>query len=212
MQPTPTRVTSRGNPQKWLRRLHAWCGLALAAMLLLFTVTGFLLNHRSVMKIPALDRQEATQILRLTSAPDSPDALARAVGPQIGLDPQSFSKRVEAARVLPVADARVTQPARWILRADTPSQSIQVDYWSGSLQAEARHTKPNLWLHLARLHMAIGTGPTWILLSDAAALGLTFLALSGFLLWGRLHGSPRRLAALAAGGLGLAGGLAWLAG
>ena len=52
----------------------------------------------------------------------------------------------------------------------------------------------------------------WILLSDAAALGLTFLALSGFLLWGRLHGSPRRLAALAAGGLGLAGGLAWLAG
>ena len=212
MQPTPTRTASRGNPQKWLRRLHAWCGLALVAMLLLFTITGFLLNHRSVMKIPALDRQEATQILPLSVAPATPQALAAMLAPQLGVPATAFAARVEPARELPWGDGTMSQPARWILRTDTPSQAIQIDHWVGSRQAEARHTKPNLWLHLARLHMAIGTGPGWILLSDLAAAGLTFLGLSGFLLWGRLHGSPRRLAALVAGGLSLAGGLAWFAG
>lgn len=212
MQSTPTRPAARGNPQKWLRRLHAWCGLALVAMLLLFTVTGFLLNHRSVMKIPALDRQEATQILPLSAAPATPQELATMLAASLGVPPAAFTSRIEPARVLPWGDGTMTQPARWILRADTPSQAIQVEHWVGSRQAEARHTRPNLWLHLARLHMAIGTGPGWIVLSDLAAVGLIFLGVSGFLLWGRLHGSPQRLAALVAGGLGLAGGLAWLAG
>lgn len=212
MQATPTRTAARGNPQKWLRRLHAWCGLALVAILLLFTITGFLLNHRSVMQIPALDRQEATQILPLAAAPGTPQELANVLAPRLGVPATAFATRIEPARVVSWGDATMAQPARWILRTDTPSQSIQVDHWVGSLQAEARHTKPNLWLYLARLHMAIGTGPGWILLSDLAAAGLTFLGLSGFLLWGRLHGSPQRLAALVAGGLSLAGGLAWFAG
>lgn len=208
----PTCPAARGNPQKWLRRLHAWCGLALVAMLLLFTVTGFLLNHRSVMKISALDRQEAVQIVPLGASPASPQALADTLAANLGIGATAFTTRIEPARVVPWGDGTMTQPARWILRADTPSQTIQVEHWVGSRQAEARHTRPNLWLHLARLHMAIGTGPGWILLSDLAAAGLTFLGLSGFLLWGRLHGSPRRLTALVAGGLGLAGGLAWFAG
>ena len=72
----PRPAAQRGNLQKWLRRIHAWFGLAIASMLLLFAVTGFLLNHRAVMKIPALDRKEVMQILPLEAGPADPQALA----------------------------------------------------------------------------------------------------------------------------------------
>lgn len=208
----PRPAASRGNSQKWLRRIHAWFGLALAAMLLLFSVTGFLLNHRAVMKIPALERKEVTQLLPVDTTPADPQALAAVLAPTLGYDAAAFKPRIEPARTVSWDGGQLRQPERWSLRADTPSESILIDYWRGSRQAEIKHTKPNLWLYLARLHMAIGAGPAWILLSDAAALGLAFLGLSGFWLWGRLHGSPRRLTALAGGGLALAGSLAWLAG
>lgn len=208
----PRPPSHRGNSQKWLRRVHAWFGLALAAMLLLFAATGFLLNHRAVMKIPALDRKEVTQLLPLDTAPAAPADLAAVLAPALGIAPAALQLRVEAAHAVSWGNGELRQPERWTLRADTPSETIQAEYWVGSRQVEVKRTQPNLWLYLARLHMAIGTGPTWILLSDAAALGLAFLALSGFWLWGRLHGSPRRLVFLAAGGLAMAVGLAALAG
>lgn len=213
---TTTQTTGRGtaprsNPRKWLRRLHAWCGLALIALIGLFAGTGFLLNHRAVMKIPAFDKQEVRQVLKLDEAPASPELLIGLLPP--GTLPSIVPRiRIEAARRVEWGDTSVEQPARWVINVDTPSESLQVEHWAGSRQVEVRRTRPNLWLHLARLHMAIGTGPAWILLSDAAALGLGALALSGFWMWGRLHGPPRRLAALAAAGTALAGMLAWLAG
>lgn len=206
--PTP----SRGNPRKWLRRLHAWCGLALAALLVLFSVTGFLLNHRAVMKIPALHKQEVRQVLRLEEPAASPALLASQLGPGLAVAPEAFRIRVEPARSVEWGGKTVEQPARWVLVADSPSESIQLDHWAGSRQVEVRRIRPNLWLRLARLHMSIGTGPAWILLADAAALGFLFLGLSGFWLWGRLHGSRGLLGLLAAGGVTLTVGLGWLAG
>lgn len=200
------------NPQKWLRRLHAWCGLALAALLLLFAVTGFLLNHRAVMKIPALDRSEVSQVLPLETPAASPAALAAGLAPRLGVAAAEFKTRIEAARELEWDGRKLHQPERWTLQADTPASSLRIDYWAGSRQAEARLTRPNSWLYLARLHMAIGTGPAWILFSDAAALGLVFLGVSGFLLWGRLHGAQQRRTLLLTGGLGLLAALAVLAG
>lgn len=205
-------ATARANPRKWLRRLHAWCGLALAAMLLLFAVTGFLLNHRAVLKIPALERHEVLQVLPLAQPVASPAALAAQLAAGLGVEAADLKERVEAARELEWEGKTLRQPERWTLSADTPMRSIRIDYWAGSRQAEARLARPNLWLHLARLHMAIGTGPAWILLSDTVAIGLVFLGLSGFWLWGRLHGSARRLALFSAGGLSFALLLASLAG
>lgn len=208
----PRPAVQRGNSQKWLRRIHAWFGLAIASMLLLFAVTGFLLNHRAVMKIPALDRQEITQLLPVEALPADPKALAAALAPALGMDATALKPKVDPARMVSWGDRELQQPERWTLRADTPSETVQVEYWRGSRQAEVKRTQPNLWLYLARLHMSIGTGPAWILLSDAAALGLAFLGISGFWLWGRLHGSRGRLTLIASGGLALAGSLAFLAG
>lgn len=209
---SPGRSPAGANPMKWLRRLHAWCGLALAAVLVLFAVTGFLLNHRAVMKIPALEKREVLQVEALAAPADSPQALARRLEGALGVPATAFKARVEPARQVEWNGQELEQPARWLLNADTPSESIRVEYWAGSRQAEVRRSRPNLWLHLARLHMAIGTGPAWVLLADAAALGLAFLGLSGFWFWGRLHGPRRRMGLLAGGGLALAAGLGWLAG
>lgn len=181
-------------------------------MLLLFATTGFLLNHRAVMKIPALERNEVRQVLPLEQAAPSPQALAAWLAPGLAVDADTLEVRTEAARDMEWDGRTVRQPERWTLLADSPARAIRIDYWVGSLQAEARLAHPNLWLHLARLHMSSGTGPLWILLSDAVAIGLVFMGLSGFWLWGRLHGSPRRLTLLLTGGLALSVALGWLAG
>lgn len=211
-RPGATGGAARGTSRKWLRRLHAWCGLALAALFILFALTGFLLNHRAEMKIPALDRQEVRQVLTLAEPAASPELLAERLASLLAVPPAALRIRVEPARSVAWSGGPVEQPARWLLSADTPAESIQSEYWAGSHQVEVRRIRPNLWLHLARLHMSVGTGPAWILLSDATALGLGFLGLSGFWLWGRLHGTSKRLALLAAGGAALASALAWLAG
>lgn len=209
--PGATAGRRPANPRKWLRRLHAWVGLALAALLLLFVVTGFLLNHRAVMKIPALEKNEAVVVLPLAVVPATPEALVATVAGRFGFAPESLLIRREAAREVEWSGQRIAQPERWIIAADQPSRSLRVDYWAGSRQAEVRLATPNLWLRLARLHMAIGSGPAWILLADALVVGLVFLAGSGFWLWGRLHGSRRALIGVAGAGLLLAlllGGLA----
>ena len=53
---------------RWLRRTHAWCGLWGGVFGLLFGATGILLNHRAVMKIPAVQ----TTPSEMTIAVDAP--------------------------------------------------------------------------------------------------------------------------------------------
>jgi uncharacterized protein len=49
----------RGRTLRLLRKIHGWLGLWGAVLGLLFGVTGFLLNHRAVMKIPAAHMEES---------------------------------------------------------------------------------------------------------------------------------------------------------
>ena len=51
----------RGRLLRGLRKIHGWLGLWGAVLGLLFGVSGFLLNHRAVMKIPAA-KMEAREI------------------------------------------------------------------------------------------------------------------------------------------------------
>jgi hypothetical protein len=201
----PARPLASSRPfnlQKWLRKLHAWAGLALSGVFLLFAVTGFLLNHRAVLKIPALQRQEIRELMPVPRAPASPEAMQASVLAALGLEGGSRRMVVEPAREVNWDGRAVQQPARWTLHHDTPSLSTRVEYWVGTDRAEIVRTRPNLWLHFARLHMSVGTGSAWTVLADAVALSLAALALSGFWLWGRLHGGRARLAVIAFGGAG----------
>jgi hypothetical protein len=69
---------SRAHFLRWLRRVHGWIGLWGAVLGLLFGVTGFLLNHRAVMKIPALQMEQSHFELELPNpAPGNAKEFAR---------------------------------------------------------------------------------------------------------------------------------------
>jgi hypothetical protein len=211
-QAVPVVQRRQPNLQKWLRKLHAWAGLALSGVFLLFAVTGFLLNHRAVLKIPALQRQEVREVVPVSQAPASPQALQASLMPMPQREGGSQRIVVDPEREVSWDGRPIRQPARWTIHHDTPSMSTRIEYWVGSAQAEVVRMQPNLWLHLARLHMSIGTGAAWTVLADAVALSLAALALSGFWLWGRLHGTRGLLALVALCGSGTALSLALLSG
>lgn len=202
---------SARNPQKWLRRLHAWLGAAVLGLCLFFAITGFALNHRAVLKIPLFDKGEVTVVMPLADPPAAPEALVERLSGQFGFAPQHMQVKREAARNVEWAGRRVGQPEQWIVTANQPSKTLRAEYWVGNGQAEIRLGRPNLWLHLARLHMATGPSAAWVVLADALVAGLLFLAFSGLWMWGRLHGSRRLLAGLGGTGVALALAIGWMA-
>jgi len=192
----PQRLTRSGF-LKWLRRTHAWFGLWGAVFGLLFGVSGFLLNHRAVLKIPAAEMHESMIQLPLpTPAPENVEGLAALLQRELHLT-QEPRIRVEKARPIPWGEKDIQQPERWQINFSTPAVTFQAEYWAGNTSISVKRLEANLFAFLTRLHKGDGAGVAWVLLADTFAGGIIVLALSGILLWTRLHG-PR----LAAAGLG----------
>lgn len=189
----------------WLRRTHAWCGFWGAALALLFGTTGILLNHRAVMKIPALHTQQTTVQVALSGAPPADvHTLAIKLQQALALDKPAVHAKEEPSQDVEWSGTVIRQPGLYRVWFATPQRSYVAEYWAGNAYATVRRQDPNAWAFLTRLHMGTGAGAAWVLLVDTLAGALVALALSGMLLWSRLHG-PRLLA------LGLAGGSAMLA-
>lgn len=180
---------------KWLRRTHAWLGVWGAVLGLLFGVTGFLLNHRAVMKIPAAENTESEWRIELSEPPPADaTALARMLQRELKLDRPPAKLSIEPAKPAPWGDGRVHQPERWQINFATLNETVMTEYWVGNRSVSVKRLDPNTFAWLTRLHMSTGAGAAWILLADTLAGGLTVLSLTGLLLWTRLHGP--RLAAL----------------
>ena len=186
---------------KWLRRTHAWIGLWGAIMGLLFGVTGILLNHRTVMKIPAAQVASSRVQLPLPSLPASPEELTTWLRRELELGERRPFVTVEPARPVGWGSRSIQQPERWQIDFYSPKQAVLAEYWRGNHLVSITRKANNAWAMLTNLHMATGVNAAWILLTDTLAGGLLVLALTGTLLWTRLHG-PRLLAAgLALGSL-----------
>lgn len=208
----PVRLR-RANVLLWLRRTHAWCGFWGAALALLFGATGILLNHRAVLRIPALHTAQTTiQVPLPGSPPADAQALAARLQHALQLDKPAVLAKTEPAQDVSWHGVVVRQPALYRVWFATPQRSYVAEYWAGNAQATVRQQDPNVFAFLARLHMGTGAGAAWVLLVDTLAGGLLTLVLSGLLLWSRLHG-PRLLAlGLAGGSAALAVALIWQAG
>lgn len=207
----PARL-GRGAFLKWLRRTHAWLGLWGATLGILFGVTGILMNHRAVMKIPVAKlEQNVIQLLLPQPPPPTADVFAgwlqRELG--LGLGKPPARKKAEPPRTVVWGGQEVRQPARWEVSFGAPQYLITAEYWVGNSFATVRRFDANAWAFLMGLHMANGASVAWILLADSIAGSFIVLALTGVLLWTRLHG-PRLVAAgLALGSLLLGIGFAW---
>lgn len=181
---------------QWLRRIHGWMGLWGAVLGLLFGVTGILLNHRAVMKIPGT-RIEARD-LRLAAPvppPASAAAMAAWVRDELRIGGRAARVREEPARPVPCGARGLVQPARFSAVIATPRLNYQLEYWVGSNAVSVRALDADLFTTLNNLHKGVGVGATWVLLADTIGGAMLLLSLTGVLLWTRLR--RRRLIGVA---------------
>ncbi len=190
---------------KWLRRIHAWIGLWGAALGLLFGISGFLLNHHAVMKIPAA-QMEQSQIELALPAPPPADAKALAIWlqAQLSIDREPSKISTEPAKAVIWAGQSFRQPGQWRVDFHSPQQSLNAEYWIGNTYVSIKRQDANVFAFITRLHKGVGMGTTWVLLADTLAGGLVFLSLTGLLLCTKLHGSRLTMAGLGLTSLGLA--------
>jgi hypothetical protein len=185
----------RGRFLVWLRRTHAWMGLWGAAMGLLFGVTGILLNHRSEMKIPLAKHEETRQVLTPPGASlESPETLEAWLRTEFKLADAKSRIQKKPGGPVPWGGGQVEQPENWRITLTTPNLSVNAEYWKGDASTHVEQKEANLWATLSSFHKGSGMSNAWILLTDTLAGALLVLAITGTLLWSRLHG-PRLLAA-----------------
>ncbi len=190
---------------KWLRRIHAWVGLWGAALGLLFGISGFLLNHRAVMKIPAAQMEQSQIELALPAQPlANAKDLAVWLQAQLNIDHEASKISTEPEKTVTWASQKYQQPALWRVDFNNPQQSISAEYWLGNNYVSVKRQDANAFAFITRLHKGVGVGVGWVLLADTFAGGLVFLSLTGLLLWTKLHGSRLTMAGLGLTSLGLA--------
>lgn len=189
---------------KWLRRIHAWVGLWGAALGLLFGVSGVLLNHRAVLKIPAAQMEQSQVELALPEPlPVDAKALARWLQTQLSIDREPSRIFTEPAKTVTWAGQNLQQPSQWRVDFHSPQHSVNAEYWVGNAYVSIKHQDANVYAFITRLHKGVGMGTAWVLLADTLAGGLVFLSLTGLLLWTKLHGSRLIMAGLGLTSLGL---------
>lgn len=190
---------SRGAFLKWLRRTHAWLGLWGATLGLLFGLSGILLNHREIMKIPTgRIPQKEIQLSLPESAPADAKAMAQWLGEKLEIDTSHAKIRNEKEKTVTWNNVPVQQPEQWQIIVRNPKYMMQAEYWKGNAFVTVKQGEGSFLNLLTNLHKGVGMDVGWVLLADTIAGGLIILSLTGTLLWTRLHGTR-----LAGAGLGL---------
>ena len=203
------RRFQRGSILRWLKRTHAWMALWGGMAGTLFGLTGILLNHRDILKIPAVEsRVEKLELAFGDTPPSSAEEFAAQVRTQLQLQEGRTRITRHEAKAVAWGDKDLHQPARWEVSIQTPQRQVSAEYWLGNQSATVQNREGNAFFWLTRLHKAVGVPVGWVLAADALAGTLLFMTVTGILLWSRLHG-PRLLAiGLFCGSLGT---LAWFA-
>lgn len=199
---------------KWLKRVHAWSGFWGALLFLLLGASGFLLNHRSQMKIDTGEPIEVSNVDLAVAAGTIPNAETLGVWAKqaLHLPVKAQAPRAREPEGAPGAakgagtrfmGREVKAAETWTRTFNMPDARVTVTYVPGASHVNAKREEQSFLGTIKNLHKGTGLPITWILLLDTIAGALVMMSLTGFLLWSRLHG-PRLLA----GGL-FAGSLIW---
>lgn len=173
----------------WLRKIHLYVGLWGAAIGLMFGVTGILLNHRAIMKIPVKYTMQKTVQIPL---PDTAFASAQELSVWLqrelqfeAIAPPSIT--LQPAKNVLWAAHEIRQPERWTIKLNRPDGGIHAEYYVGNRFVQLDHIDATPMGTLVRLHMSVGVNAFWVLLSDTIAGALILLSITGVLLWTQLH-------------------------
>jgi hypothetical protein len=174
----------------WIKHLHRWHWISSAislVVLLLFSVTGFTLNHAARIEAsPHVERREA-------SLP--PDLLRRLVAPRTKSAPlpmpvAAFVAERTGAHVEGRAGDWSDDEVAVSLPRPGGDGWVSIDRETGEIQYE---TTDRGWLaYVNDLHKGRNTGPVWSWFIDVFALACVVFALTGLLLL-QMHAGQRRM-------------------
>jgi len=182
---------------RWLRRIHGWIGLWGAVLGLLFGATGFLLNHRAVMKIPVAQLEASDIELALpVERPQDAKAMAAWLRTELKINREPQKISTEPAKQVVWAGQPVQQPALWKVDFHAPQFAYNAEYWVGNSFVSVKRQDANAFAFLVRLHKGVGMSKAWILLADSLAGALVLLSVTGVLLWTKMRGSRLALAGI----------------
>lgn len=168
-----------------VRQVHLWIGAWGAIAAILFGFTGFVQNHRALLKMPQGDSTELASV-ELTvpeAVRDSPELLRTWLRTDQHL--VFDNQRVQPGRPVEFNGQKIRQPARWTFTGGNARTVIQAEYTAGANMLMVRTNRQSALAVLTRLHKGVGGGIAWILLVDSFALAMIALGVSGLVLWAR---------------------------
>lgn len=188
------RAKARGRSKRaifltWLRKIHLYVGLWGAVLGMLFGVTGILLNHRAVLKIPVEKTvQKTVQVPLPNAVPETPERMGEWLKEALKFESaQAVLVRRAPAQEVIWDGQPVKQPERWTINLNSPGRGVQAEYYVGNRFAKVDLIDATPIGTLTRLHMSVGASAFWVLLADTIAGSLILLSLTGLLLWTQLH-------------------------
>jgi hypothetical protein len=152
---------------RWMSNGHLWLGVLLSGMLLILSVSGILLNHKERLGLMPDVRQEASADF----------ALARPMAELVLLAGAAVPEAAAAG-----VDRLDVRPRRGIMKVryrDRVVTEVTLDIHSGRVIEVGQRSD----VFLEKLHTGEIFGANWVLLSDAAAVVLVLLIISGYWLW-----------------------------
>ena len=207
------RFANRTEVIQWLKRIHAWTGFWGALAFLLIGISGFMLNHRSTLKI---DTGAPREVMEASIAVDpalikSPEDLGKWARGQFGTALEPRAPRAEPAKSagdkaggrgaiqggggsVQMMGRDIQEAVVWKQAFNGANATLTVEYTPGSAAVKATKSEQNVWGVLKNMHKGSGMNWIWVLFIDTMAGGLIAMAVTGALLWSRLHGP--RLAAV----------------
>jgi hypothetical protein len=157
---------------RWIHRAafyaHLWVGVVFTIALLSISITGILLNHkRGLGLMPDVSNSAATLFTNALPLAELAIRARAAGGPVVG--------NTEVDRM----DVRPGDGLVKIRFSDPASTEVTLDIFSGKTLHVGRRGD----VFLEKLHSGEAFGKRGVLLSDAAAIALTLLLISGYWLW-----------------------------
>jgi hypothetical protein len=165
-----------------IRQLHLWIGAWGAIAAILFGISGFMQNHRGVMKLPQGDSTEISKVeLEVPEASRG----SRDVMRDWLRDTQHIEVEIQRAPPKRGGGEGDRGKSRWNFAGGNARIQTQVEYVEGASSLTVRKTEKSPLAILESLHKGVGGGIAWILLGDSFAVAMVALGLSGLIMWAR---------------------------
>ncbi|XOF32341.1 MAG: PepSY-associated TM helix domain-containing protein [Candidatus Electrothrix sp. YB6] len=157
----------RLNIGKW-RRLHRWAGLLLSGFILLYCITGVMLNHRKSFNYFTVRHQQTFAVE--VQQQDALNKFIDSYKQQIGRD--------DDPAVIRIRDGGTVE----FLYGSHGRTTYIIDSAKGVMvRIDKQEQQPWYWLN--SLHKSLKTSLFWVLLTDGVALLILFLTLSGLIIF-----------------------------